>query len=107
MCVYSWNHFMDFNKHLDGYLVLDSKKMWRIIDYIFYDKRVNVRDSRNSRKVDNYLLMRFETPNKSWTSMLWFKHANLNKLKINQLKYILDQCSRITTCITQNQWALH
>jgi hypothetical protein len=67
------------NKHLDGYLVLVFKKKWRIMDYIFYDKRVNVCDPRNSRKVENYLLMRYETPFKSWTSMLWFKHANLKK----------------------------
>ncbi len=49
------------------------------MDYIFYYKRVNVCDSRNSRKINNYLLMRYEKPDKSWTFMLWFKHANLKK----------------------------
>jgi hypothetical protein len=50
---------------------------------IFYDKRVNVCDPRNSRKVENYLLMKYETPFKSWKSMLWFKHANLKKERLS------------------------
>lgn len=35
------------------------------MDYIFYDKRVYVCDSKNSRKVENYLLMGYETLDKS------------------------------------------